>query len=337
MEAAILTQGLTKRFPQKVKGKKEATRGKKKIKTVVDRITIEVPNGQFLGLLGPNGAGKTTLTKMLVTLLLPDEGTALVNGYDILKEPAKVRGNIGHLHGETGGRSLYWRLSGWDNLKLFATLQEVPKEIARKRIEAMISYFELEKIIDKEVRKYSTGEKVRTMLARTLIHNPPILILDEPTIGLDAATAVETRKFFTILNRELGKTIVFTSHVMSEVEELCERIAIMDKGIILADTDPHSLSALVKERQKILIHILNMVDKKALIKYLEDIEGVKEVVLAVERSPITEVSVVVEDELKALPILASKLGEAGYKVTSIEVEEPTLEEAFIKLTTKKRE
>ena len=337
MEAAILTQGLTKRFPQKVKGKKEATRGKKKMKTVVDRITIEVPNGQFLGLLGPNGAGKTTLTKMLVTLLLPDEGTALVNGYDILKEPAKVRGNIGHLHGETGGRSLYWRLSGRDNLKLFATLQEVPKEIARKRIEAMISYFELEKIIDREVRKYSTGEKVRTMLARTLIHNPPILILDEPTIGLDAATAVETRKFFTILNRELGKTIVFTSHVMSEVEELCERIAIMDKGIILADTDPHSLSALVKEQQKILIHILNMADKKALIKYLEDIEGVKEVVLAVERSPITEVSVVVEDELKALPILASKLGEAGYKVTSIEVEEPTLEEAFIKLTTKKRE
>ncbi|MEX2738444.1 MAG: ABC transporter ATP-binding protein [Candidatus Wukongarchaeota archaeon] len=307
------------------------------MKTVVDRITIEVPNGQFLGLLGPNGAGKTTLTKMLVTLLLPDEGTALVNGYDILKEPAKVRGNIGHLHGETGGRSLYWRLSGRDNLKLFATLQEVPKEIAKKRIEAMISYFELEKIIDREVRKYSTGEKVRTMLARTLIHNPPILILDEPTIGLDAATAVETRKFFTILNRELGKTIVFTSHVMSEVEELCERIAIMDKGIILADTDPHSLSALVKEQQKILIHILNMVDKKALIKYLEDIEGVKEVVLAVERSPITEVSVVVEDELKALPILASKLGEAGYKVTSIEVEEPTLEEAFIKLTTKKRE
>jgi ABC-2 type transport system ATP-binding protein len=337
MEAAILTQGLTKRFPQKVKGKKEATRGKKKMKMVVDHITIEVPNGQFLGLLGPNGAGKTTLTKMLVTLLLPDEGTALVNGYDILKEPAKVRGNIGHLHGETGGRSLYWRLSGRDNLKLFATLQEVPKEIAKKRIEAMISYFELEKIIDKEVRKYSTGEKVRTMLARTLIHNPPILILDEPTIGLDAATAVETRKFFTILNRELGKTIVFTSHVMSEVEELCERIAIMDKGIILADTDPHSLSALVKEQQKILIHILNMVDKKALIKYLEDIEGVKEVVLAVERSPITEVSVVVEDELKALPILASKLGEAGYKVTSIEVEEPTLEEAFIKLTTKKRE
>lgn len=337
MEAAILTQGLTKRFPQKVKGKKEATRGKKKMKTVVDHITIEVPNGQFLGLLGPNGAGKTTLTKMLVTLLLPDEGTALVNGYDILKEPAKVRGNIGHLHGETGGRSLYWRLSGRDNLKLFATLQEVPKEIAKKRIEAMISYFELEKIIDKEVRKYSTGEKVRTMLARTLIHNPPILILDEPTIGLDAATAVETRKFFTILNRELGKTIVFTSHVMSEVEELCERIAIMDKGIILADTDPHSLSTLVKEQQKILIHILNMADKKALIKYLEDIEGVKEVVLAVERSPITEVSVVVEDELKALPILASKLGEAGYKVTSIEVEEPTLEEAFIKLTTKKRE
>lgn len=337
MKAAILTQGLTKRFPQKVKGKKEATRGKKNMKTVVDHINIEVPNGQFLGLLGPNGAGKTTLTKMLVTLLLPDEGTALVNGYDILKEPAKVRGNIGHLHGETGGRSLYWRLSGRDNLKLFATLQEVPKEIAKKRIEAMISYFELEKIIDREVRKYSTGEKVRTMLARTLIHNPPILILDEPTIGLDAATAVETRKFFTILNRELGKTIVFTSHVMSEVEELCERIAIMDKGIILADTDPHSLSALVKEQQKILIHILNMVDKKALIKYLEDIEGVKEVVLAVERSPITEVSVVVEDELKALPILASKLGEAGYKVTSIEVEEPTLEEAFIKLTTKKRE
>ena len=337
MEAAILTQGLTKRFPQKVKGEKEVTRGKKKMKTVVDYITIKVPEGQFFGLLGPNGAGKTTLTKMLVTLLLPDEGTALVNGYDILKEPAKVRGSLGHLHGETGGRSLYWRLSGRDNLTLFAALQEVPREIAEKRIEALISYFDLEKIIDKEVRKYSTGEKVRTMLVRTLLHNPPILILDEPTIGLDAATAVETRKFFTVLNRELRKTIVFTSHVMSEVEELCERIAIMDNGRILADTNPRSLRALVKEQQKILIHILMPTDKKALIKYLEDIEGVKEVVKIVEKSPITEVSVVVEDELKALPILASKLDEAGYKVTSIEVEEPTLEEAFIKLVTKKKE
>jgi len=130
---------------------------------------------------------------MLCTLIIPDEGTASVAGYDVLREPDKVKENIGWLHGETGGRALYWRLSARDNLKFYAYLQNIPSEVANRRINALLEFFDLTKDADRLVKDFSTGMKMRVMLARTLLSNAPILLMDEPTVGLDATGAIETR------------------------------------------------------------------------------------------------------------------------------------------------
>ena len=130
---AIETNKLTKAFP--MREEEEVSKKKSKVmKTVVDNVTVNIPQGQFLGLLGPNGAGKTTFIKMLVTLLLPTSGSATVNSFDILRQSAKVRASIGHMHGETGGRSLYWRLTGRDNLRFFSFMQDVPQDVSKMRI-----------------------------------------------------------------------------------------------------------------------------------------------------------------------------------------------------------
>ena len=188
MNYAVETFGLSKIFKTKEKGKKRSIRA-------VDSVNIKVKDGELFGLLGPNGAGKTTLIKMLCTVILPDEGTAKVHGYDVLKEPYDVRSSFGWFHGETGGRSLYWRLNAEDNLRFYAYLQNVPREAAEKRIDALLEFFDLSEERKKLVKEYSTGMKVRVMLARALLHNPPILFMDEPTIGLTRSEPLTLENF----------------------------------------------------------------------------------------------------------------------------------------------
>lgn len=248
LKYAVETFSLSKTFKAKEKG------GKRVVKAV-DHVNIKVRKGEFFGLLGPNGAGKTTLIRILCTIILPDEGTAKVNGYDILKEPYKVRCSFGWFHGETGGRSLYWRLSAEDNLRFHAYLQNVPRDVAEKRINALLEFFPLSAERKKLVKEFSTGMKVKVMLARALLHNPPILFMDEPTIGLDTISAVETRDILKALNRELGKTIIFTSHNMFEVEQLCERVAITRRGRIIADASPSELREMLRDIHAVEVEI----------------------------------------------------------------------------------
>jgi len=171
LDTAVETENLTKYF----KGD-----GKEKI-VAVDRVNLSVKEGEFFGLLGPNGAGKTTLIKILCTLVIPDEGTARVAGFDVVKDADKVRECIGWLHGETGGRALYWRLSARDNLRFYAYLQNIPPAMARKRIDALLEFFELSKAADSLVNDFSTGMTMRVLLARTVLSNAPILLMVEPT------------------------------------------------------------------------------------------------------------------------------------------------------------
>ncbi|MEM2089006.1 MAG: ABC transporter ATP-binding protein, partial [Thermoproteota archaeon] len=185
MNHAVETENLTKYF------RKDG--GKDNI-VAVDHVNLSVRTGEFFGLLGPNGAGKTTLIKILCTLIIPDEGTARIAGFDVVKEAEKIRECIGWLHGETGGRALYWRLSARDNLRFYAYLQNLPPDVSRKRIDALLEFFELNKDADRLVKDFSTGMKMRVMLARTLLSNAPILLMDEPTVGLDATAAIETRQ-----------------------------------------------------------------------------------------------------------------------------------------------
>jgi ABC-2 type transport system ATP-binding protein len=324
LEYAVETFQLSKIFETKEKGQKRAVRA-------VDHVDIKIRKGEFLGLLGPNGAGKTTLIKMLCTIILPDEGTAKVNGYDILKESYNVRSSFGWFHGETGGRSLYWRLNAEDNLSFYAYLQNVPKKVAEKRIDALLDFFELSEDREKLVKEYSTGMKVRVMLARALLHNPPILFMDEPTIGLDTISAVETRKLLKALNAELGKTILFTSHNMFEVEQLCGRVAIMRKGKIIVDAPPSKLREMLRDIRAVEVELKDNIDSKAIIEKLTALPVVIKVLETTNSATGYVIRLQVEDEYKAIPIVAEKARLWGVKVSAIRQAEPTFEDIFVKL------
>ena len=316
---AIVSENLTKVFQT----------GKKKV-VAVDHVSLKIKRGEFFGLLGPNGAGKTTFTKMLVTLLIPDEGEAWVDGYSILKEPLEVRKHVGWMMGETGGRALYWRLSGYDNLMFFAKLHNVPKDVAERRIRVLLRFLELEDDAHKLVMNYSTGMRVKLMLIRALIHNPDILILDEPTLGLDVETARKVRAFLRRLVDDLGKTILFTSHNMYEVEMLCDRIAIINHGRIIFVGTPREIREKVEETKIVEIRLLeNSSILDEVVNKLEALSVVDHVLSKEVSERSITIRVSVTDHAVAIPEIVDAL--RGYNIESIQRALPTLEEAFLKL------
>ena len=316
---SIETIGIAKEYP-----------GKEKRLVAVDHIDLLIRSGELFGLLGPNGAGKTTLIKMLCTLILPTEGTAKVGGYDIVKDAAKVRETIGWLHGETGGRALYWRLSARDNLRFYAYIQNVPSDVARKRIEALLEFFDLKREADSLVKDYSTGMKVRVMLARTLLPNPPILLLDEPTVGLDAQTAIETRKLILTLNRELHKTILLTSHNLYEVEKLCERVAIINTGKIVALGTMDQLAHLIHEAKTVEVR-LEGTDGEAATQIIQQLDLVRRVVVSERSGDGWIIRAEVSDLDSAIPRIANALA-GNFRIRGISEIRPHLEEIFVKIT-----
>jgi len=325
MDCAVETFDLTKIFKTKENGDERIIRA-------VDHVNIKVKKGEFLGLLGSNGAGKTTFIKMLCTIILPTEGTAKVNGHDILEEPYAVRSSFGWFHGETGGRSLYWRLNAEDNLRFYALLQNVPKDVAEKRIDMLLDFFDLTKERKKLVKEYSTGMKVRVMLARALLHNPPILFMDEPTIGLDTIGAVKTRQLLKALNTELGKTIIFTSHNMFEAEQLCERVAIMREGKIIVDSSPSKLREMLRDIHVIEVKLENSVNPSDIASNLASVSIVKKI-LEIKNDPSNLIiRLQVDDEYEAIPIVTEKLHSLGARISSICRSESTFEDIFVKLT-----
>ncbi len=325
MEHAVETFELTKEFETKEKGKKRAVKA-------VDHVNIKVKKGEFFGLLGPNGAGKTTLIKMLCTIIIPTEGTAKINGHDILKEPYQVRSSFGWFHGETGGRSLYWRLNAEDNLRFYAYLQNVPEDVAKRRIDALLEFFDLTDDRKKLVKEYSTGMKVRVMLARALLHNPPIFLMDEPTIGLDTISAVETRRLLKALSTELGKTVVFTSHNMFEVEQLCERVAIIKDGRVIADSSPKKLREMLKGVHAIEVELRDCQNPADTAQKLADLSMVKQVLESRNDASGTVIRLQVDDEYEAIPLIADRLRSLGVKVSAIRQAELTFEDIYVKLT-----
>lgn len=316
---AIVSENLTKVF-----------RGKNYEVVAVDHVSLKIKRGEFYGLLGPNGAGKTTFTKMLATLLIPDEGEAWIDGYSILKDPVEVRKRIAWMMGETGGRALYWRLSGYDNLMFFATLLNVPKDVAEKRIRVLLKFLELEDAADKLVMEYSTGMKIKLMLIRSLLHNPDILILDEPTLGLDVESALKVRRFLRRLADELGKTILFTSHNMYEVEMLCDRIAVINKGKIVFEGTPREIREKVEEIKIVEIQLVADDAKiEDAFRKLERLPVVKEIISSNKANEFYTIRVSVEDPHIAIPEIATALKDL--KVESVSRALPTLEEAFLKI------
>src|SRR5213593_2255787 len=197
----------------------------------VKGVSFEIEKGELFGLLGPNGAGKTTTIKMLVTLLIPTSGAARVLGHDVVHSARTVRRNIGYVFG--GDRGAYERLSGLDNLRYFSELYGVPPKVQKRRIPELLELVGLMGREKERVEGYSRGMKQRAHIARGLLHDPPVVVMDEPTIGLDPVGARELRHTIAELARA-GKTVLLTTHYMYEADALCDRIAVIAKGEIVA-------------------------------------------------------------------------------------------------------
>jgi sodium transport system ATP-binding protein len=196
----------------------------------VDAVSFGCLEGEIFGILGPNGAGKTTTLRMLATILAPTSGTARLNGYDVVRDAEKVRGSIGYLSGET---RLYGRLTPREILRYFGLLNRYPREKLERRIEDLVSLFEMHEFADVRCEKLSTGMMQKASIARAVVHDPPILIFDEPTAGLDILVADALLTYIEGC-RERGRCVVFSTHVMSEAERLCDRIAVIHRGRILS-------------------------------------------------------------------------------------------------------
>jgi sodium transport system ATP-binding protein len=216
----IDVRGLTKFFHDPARGLVRAS----------DHITFRCDPGMVYGLLGPNGAGKTTTLRMLSTVFKPSEGTATIWGYDVVQEPESVRRVIGFLSGDTG---LYGRLSARETLTYFGELNGLSAERIRERVDYLADRLDMRSFLDSRCGTLSTGQKQRVSIARTLIHDPPVLILDEPTAGLDIIASTDIIRFIRD-ERANGKCIIFSTHFMREAEKLCDRIGILYQGRIHA-------------------------------------------------------------------------------------------------------
>jgi sodium transport system ATP-binding protein len=205
--------------------------------SAIEDISFECRPGAIFGLLGPNGAGKTTTLRVLSTVLKPTRGRAIVAGHDVLTDPQGVRASIGFMSAGTG---IYDRMTAWELVEHFGRLYGMPRERLAARMEAIFDWLKMNDFRDLLGSKMSTGMKQRVSIARTIIHDPPVLIFDEPTSGLDVLVArVVLQKILEL--RDLGKTIVFSTHSMHEVEKLCSRVAIIHKGRLQAEGAPHEL------------------------------------------------------------------------------------------------
>jgi sodium transport system ATP-binding protein len=220
MENTVLVQDLKKTFWDDSRGEVRA----------VDGIDFDCRPGEIFGLLGANGAGKTTTLRMLATILKPTGGRASLNGHDVRTEPEAVRRSLGFYSAST---ALYPRLTARETLEFFARVNRFPPDLVEARVEALIERFGISEYQGARVEKLSSGMKQKVSIARTVVHDPPILIFDEPTVGLDVMAALEMQRVIRELKEE-GKTIIFSTHIMSEAEKLCDRIGIIHRGRLLA-------------------------------------------------------------------------------------------------------
>jgi ABC-2 type transport system ATP-binding protein len=288
-------------------------------------ITFSIAEGELFGLLGPNGAGKTTTIKMLITLLIPTSGTASVLGYDVVKDAREVRKRIGYVFG--GERGLYDRLSAADNLRYFAELYSVPPREQKKRIAELLDLVGLTGREKERVEGFSRGMKQRLHIARGLLHDPPVVFLDEPTIGLDPVGARELRGTIASLV-DSGKTMLLTTHYMFEADQLCDRIAVIANGAIVGEGTPKDLKAVVADQTVIEIEVFGA--GEAEIGRVRALPGVAN--LAVEDRDSAQVLTVTSPSgLELTTNVLACLN--GVKVGRIVTREPTLEDAYVSLVT----
>lgn len=328
MENAVEVRDLKKYFTSK---KKKLF--KKTVKSefkAVDGVTFEIRKGEIFGLLGPNGAGKTTTIKMITGLLSPTDGSVCVNGLDVDKKPLEALKNLGTVL--AGDRSIYWKLTARENLEYFAALYGCDKKEAKKRTNEILKKLGLEEKADELVEKYSTGMKQKVALGKALIPNAPVVLLDEPTLGLDPQSALNLRELILEIKNE-GRTVLLTTHYMEEADFLCDRIAIIDGGKIIALDTPENLKSSLNEIKSIKIELTSVTDK--LISKIEVLKGVKNVKSNYNPDNSSyEINIHHTNGSSLVQKILDCISEDNSKILNVNVIEPSLEDVFINLTGK---
>lgn len=284
----------------------------------MDNLSLDICNNEVFGLLGQNGAGKTTIIHMLATLLKPTAGSATVNGFDIVKEPAKVRASIGIVFQAPSSDDM---LTGYENLKLHSLLYSVPRKIREKRISDVLELVDLTERQHDQVKKYSGGMRRRLEIARGILHKPKILFLDEPTLGLDPRSRESMWKYIRKLVQEEKITIILTTHYMEEADFLCDRIGILDRGKIIALDTPSQLKEIVSGNDIIKLRLEKKDEDYDTL--LKDMSFIHRISTDVDGSVI----LLVENASRNLPKILKKVN-----AESVEFSNRNLNDVFIHFT-----
>ncbi len=307
LDAAVQTLEITKRFGEL---------------TAVDKINLTIDSKEIFGLIGPNGAGKTTLIRMLTTVILPTEGTAKVAGFDIRRNQNEVRQSIGVV---AQAMTLDIELTAWENMELYAKYYNIPSQQRKERIKELLDVVGLADRSDFTVGSYSGGMKRRLELVRSLVHNPQILFLDEPTTGLDPQARNAVWDYMRKLHKEQNVTIVLTTHYLDEAEALCGRVAIVDYGKLMALGTPSELKRQVMGGDVVEAEFADL-PKKAF-----DALTTSKFALQVKKRENT-LTILAKNGAEAVPRIVEIVDENGGKLRTITLREPTLDDVFLHFT-----
>ncbi len=299
----IVADGLTKRFDGL---------------TAVDNVSFHVHEGEIFGFLGPNGAGKTTTVRMLTGILPPDAGRAFVLGFDVVKKPLEVKRRIGVV---PEAANVYLDLTVWENVTFMAELYGVPRGVRERRARELLDEMGLLKYRDAKARRLSKGMRQRLLICMALVHEPPLLFLDEPTSGLDPQSARRIRSMLRELNKEEGVTIFLTTHNMWEAEELCHRIAIINRGRLVAVSNPRELKDMFTRLRTVEVEFNRAVDERSILEALGcevDVSGNR---CRIRARDVNDVICGIVDYAKS----------HGLEILSLNVIEPSLEDIFLEI------
>lgn len=323
MPQPVLVENLVKIYP--VRQRKGLFRSEKSQVQALKGISLQVEQGEIFGLLGPNGAGKTTLIKILTTLLLPSAGRVWVNGFDVCHDENRVRASVGCML--MGERGLYWKLTGRENLEYFGALYHLPGRERKRKSQEILELIGLTDIADRTVETYSSGQKMKLAFGKALINDAPLLVLDEPTNTLDLPSASELRSIVRQLNQQ-GKTIIYTTHIMAEAEMLCDRVAIIDRGELLALGSVNELKTSLQWAK--IIQVEGVIPARA-AEAVRQIPDVSQATRSVNNGS-TLLTVVSDEGCEILPDLIRVLTLHGASIQKLTPQEPTLEDVFIAKT-----
>jgi ABC-2 type transport system ATP-binding protein len=329
MVYAVETKDLSRVFKRK-RSRKERKQApeKKQEKEVLalDGVNIQVKEGELFGLLGPNGAGKTTLIKILSTLLLPTKGEAWVGGHSVSDDPFDIRMKINMVSG--GESSGYGLLTAKENVWMFSQFYDVPSKVAKKRADDLFTTFGLFEKRNQKMRTLSSGERQKMGMVRGFISDPEIIFLDEPTLGLDVNASRVIRKFVSDwVRKNKKKTALLTTHYMMEADELCDRVAIIDKGKVLVCDTPENLKKMIKRSSTLKLEIEPLKDYSE----FKTVSGIRNFSQKVNTATgFAELTFIIDDEAAVSDVVSLVTGQ-GKRIHELRKTEPTLEDVFVSL------